>query len=271
MPGFWKKPPRVGVVGCGTIGGRVARFVDSGETSATLAGLCDIKPEKAETLATSLDNPPALYDLKRLVQHSDFVVECAAAEVVPELVEFCLELGRSLMVMSVGGLLPEHLEWFGKKRLLLVVPSGAVSGLDGILAHAAAGIEELELVTRKPPAAFANVEWVKGQGIELEKVKGETVLFEGTPEEAVRRFPQNINVASTLRLASGFSDLRVRVVADPAVERNVHEVTVRSPLGRITSRLENRPSSTNPKTSAIAYSSAIATLKKLFSTVRVGT
>ncbi|MFH1537455.1 MAG: aspartate dehydrogenase domain-containing protein [bacterium] len=270
MMDFWKKPPRTGIVGCGTIGGHVARFIDSGETSATISGLCDIEPERAETLATSLDNPPALYDMKRLVAHSDLVVECAAAGAVPELVELCLEHGRSLLVMSVGGLRPEHLEMFRRKRLLLVVPSGAVSGLDGILAHAADGIKEFVLVTRKPPAAFENVEWVKEQGIELEKMKGETILFEGTPEEAVRRFPQNINVASTLRLVSGFSDLRVRIVADPAVERNVHEVTVKSSLGEITTTIQNRPSS-NPKTSALAYASAIATLKKLLSPVRIGT
>lgn len=270
MLNFWKKPPRAGIVGCGTIGGHVARFIDSGGIPATLSGLCDKDPEKAETLATSLDNPPALYDMKRLVHHCDFVIECAAAGVVPALVELCLEHGRGLMAMSVGGLLPEHLDRFREKRQMLVVPSGAVSGLDGILAHAAAGIDELELVTRKPPAAFADVEWVKGQGIELKKLKGETVLFEGTPEEAVRRFPQNVNVASALRLVSGFSDMRVRVIADPSVERNLHEITVRSSLGEITTKIQNRPSA-NPKTSALAYSSAIATLKKLFSPVRIGT
>lgn len=174
------------------------------------------------------------------------------------------------MVMSVGGLLPEHLDRFREKRQMLVVPSGAVSGLDGILAHSAAGIEDLELVTRKPPAAFANVEWVRAQGIELEKLKRETVLFEGTPEEAVRRFPQNVNVASALQLASCFSGMRVRVVADPAAEGNLHEITVRSPLGEITTKIRNRPSA-NPKTSAIAYWSAIAALKKMFSHVRIGT
>lgn len=265
-----KKPARIGIVGCGTIGGHIARFIDSGAINASVAALCDVDIERAETLATSLSAPPPLYDVKKTIRNSDLVVECASSKLVPDLVEQCAAQGKALMVMSVGGLTRAHLKRFAEKELLMVVPSGAVSGLDGILAHAGAGITELVLITRKPPAAFANVEWVKTSGINLERINGEAVLFEGTAEEAVRRFPQNVNVASSLMLASGFKDLRVRVVADSGVERNVHEITVRSPLGEITSRIQNFPSE-NPKTSALAYASAIASLKKLFSTVRVGT
>ncbi|MEW5947398.1 MAG: aspartate dehydrogenase domain-containing protein [bacterium] len=267
-----KKPARIGVVGCGTIGAEVARYVDRGELPAILSGLCDVAPEKAEALATKLDRPPPLYDVERLVVHSDLVVECASAEAVDELVGLCLEHRRHLFVMSIGGLRAEHVRRFGESRLSLLIPSGAVAGMDGIAAHAAAGIERLTLVTRKPPRAFEGVGWLAAQGIEPGRITKETILFEGGAEDAVEKFPQNVNVCFTVKLASGnFTGLRVRVIADPGVERNIHEIHVESRLGKMYVLMQNNPSGTNPRTSMIACASAAATLEKFFSNIKRGT
>jgi len=267
-----KKPARVGILGCGTIGAYIAKFLDSGEIPAVLAGVCDRDPEKAEVLITSLKTPVLILDIHRLVQHSDLVVECASAQVVDEIVELCCEHQKHLVLLSIGGLRPEHIEKIITKPISVTIPSGAIGGLDAIQAHADAGIEELTLTTRKPPVAYRQVEWVMEQKIDPEKIRKETVLFEGSADRAVERFPQNVNVASTLKFVSGdFPGLRVRVIADPQVSFNLHEIYVKSSIGEMTIRLENVPSPANPKTSALACYSAVATLRKMLSHVKKGT
>ena len=98
------------------------------------------------------------------------------------------------------------------------------------------------------------------------------LLFEGSARDAVREFPANVNVAGTLSLAGiGYDDTTVRVICDPDITRNIHEIEVRGEFGRFTVRMENLPSPDNPKTSYIAALSAIATLKKLTEPIWVGT
>ncbi|MEW6201503.1 MAG: aspartate dehydrogenase domain-containing protein [bacterium] len=267
-----KKPARVGILGCGTIGTYVAKFLDSDELPAILAGVCDRDPERAESLITHLKNTVHIYDINKLVHYSDLIVECASAQAVDEIVILCCEHQKHLVVLSIGGLRTEHLERAARSRISLTIPSGAIGGLDAIQAHADAGIEELTLTTRKPPAAYRQVEWVIKQGIDVDDIKGETVLFEGSADSAVERFPQNVNVAGTLKIVSGdFSGLRVRVIADPHVHYNLHEIYVRSRIGAATTRFENLPSPENPKTSALACHSAVATLRKMLSNVKKGT
>ena len=78
--------------------------------------------------------------------------------------------------------------------------------------------------------------------------------------------------AAALSLASGLpeSRIRVRVVADPSVRRNRHEVEVVGDCGRIQCRIESRPSA-NPKTSELAVRSAVATLHRIFDNISIGT
>ena len=267
-----KKPARVGILGCGTIGTYVAKFLDSGDLPAVLAGVCDRDPERAEALITHLKTPPHIYDINKLVHYSDLIVECASAEAVDEIVNLCCEHQKHLVVISIGGLRSEHLERAASSRMSLTIPSGAIGGLDAVQAHADAGIEELTLTTRKPPSAYRQVEWVMQQKIDIENIKKETVLFEGSADGAVERFPQNVNVAGTLNIVSDdFPGLRVRVIADPNVHYNLHEIYVRSRIGAATVRLENLPSPENPKTSALACHSAVATLRKMLSNVKKGT
>jgi aspartate dehydrogenase len=63
----------------------------------------------------------------------------------------------------------------------------------------------------------------------------------------------NANVAAALALAGiGFDKTQVRLVADPGIERNVHEFAVGSACSDFTVRLGGRPSAANPKTSLMA-------------------
>ena len=110
------------------------------------------------------------------------------------------------------------------------------------------------------------------RGIQLDDLKEDTIIFEGPAEEAARAFPQTSNVAASLRLAvEPSAPVCVRVIAVPGGNENVHEIGVRGEFGRLSLRVENVPSKTNPRTSQLAAFSAIATLKNLTRSLHVGT
>jgi aspartate dehydrogenase len=176
--------------------------------------------------------------------------------------------------MSVGGILgKENLFRLARqKNCHLYLPSGALAGLDGVKSAAAGSIDSVTLTTRKPPAGLRGAPYLVREDIDLDSLTEEKVVFEGTAEEAVQGFPRNINVAAALSLAGiGAAKTRVRIVADPKISRNVHEVEVKGEFGRLVSRTENLPSPSNPKTSFLAILSAMATLKAIVSPVRIGT
>jgi aspartate dehydrogenase len=131
---------------------------------------------------------------------------------------------------------------------------------------------KVTLVTRKHPRSFAGVKIIRQKRIDLNALKEDRLIFSGPAEQAVRLFPQNINVAAVLSLAGiGAKKTIVKIVASPAVKRNIHEVEVISEAGRVFSRTENIPHPDNPKTSFLAVLSAIAMLKQILTPVRIGT
>jgi len=134
------------------------------------------------------------------------------------------------------------------------------------------GIHSVSLTTRKPPQGFESNVYVKERGIDLSEIENEETLFVGPAKEAVRYFPENVNVAASLSIAGiGPDATKVKVVADPFATENVHEIEVIGEFGKLMVRVENVPSRTNPKTSHLAALSAIATLRGIVYPVRVGT
>jgi aspartate dehydrogenase len=122
------------------------------------------------------------------------------------------------------------------------------------------------LTTRKPPRSLGEIE-----GIDLERLKEPLVIFEGPAKEAVAKFPQNVNVAATISLAGiGPERTLVRVVADPAIGQNIHEIRARGAFGSFEIRLANLPNPDNPKTSLLACLSVVSLLKKIRATVQIG-
>jgi aspartate dehydrogenase len=80
-----------------------------------------------------------------------------------------------------------------------------------------------------------------------------------------------VNVAIALSLAGVGSDkTRVRIIADPFVNVNVHEVRARGDFGELNFRTENHPAPDNPRTSLLAALSALATLRKITSPIKIG-
>lgn len=271
-----KKKLKIGIVGCGAIGSRIAKSIahELNDVSV-LSGLYDINTSKAEKLAYDLKAKNVIKgSLQRLIKDCDLMVEAVNAKQTKDIIRLAVRSKKHVLAMSVGKLLnaQDIFDLAKKKNCNILLPSGAIAGLDAVKAASLVGIASVTLTTRKPPSGFADVAHIKEQGIDLEKIKTETVIFDGDVDTAVKLFPVNINVASTLALACGDKKkLRVRIVTAPDFKRNSHEVDVIGDFGRITSRTENVVCPDNPKTSYLAVLSAIQTLKQFFNVVKIGT
>jgi aspartate dehydrogenase len=267
---------KLGVVGCGAIGSRIALSVMKElKESFTLSALYDIDAARVERLAVRLKvRGASVKTLDDLIRRSDIVVEAVNTPATAEIVRKSLKEGKNILVMSIGRLLNDSslfsLAQRSKGQLLL--PSGAVAGLDAVKAASLLGITTLTLTSRKPPAGFADNPYIKEKGISLKGLTKDVVLFDGKVKDAVRNFPQNINVAAAVALSAGpKAKLRVRIIASPEVKRNTHEVVLEGAFGRITTKTENTVCPDNPKTSYLAVMSGIRTLQGFASNIKIGT
>jgi aspartate dehydrogenase len=263
---------KVGLLGVGAIGQILAGALDAEPSRAVLVAIADQDWPRAEKFAEQLKTRPAVVELDELVRRSDLIIEAASQAALPEVVPRALRAQKDLMVMSVGGLL-ENEEWFAdaeKQGCRIYIPSGAIAGLDGLRAAAMGRLSLVILTSRKPVAALRGAKYVTERRIDLDRLKEETVLFEGPPEDACRAFPSTSNVAASLRLAAGKAvEIRVRVIAVPGGTQNVHEIQAVGDFGRFRIVLENVPSPANPGTSRLAALSALATLDEIVRTQRV--
>lgn len=265
----------IGVIGCGTIGAEICRAIDAGRVKATLAGVCDCDRAKAAALLCTLAAPPPVLAQGDLIRSSALVVEAVSKKAAPAVIREALTASRHIMVMSVGGLLDcleEALELATRVERKIYVPSGAIAGVDAVKGAVVGGVTHVRLTTRKSPKALAGAPYLAEHGIDVSAIRSASQMFSGPARDAVPAFPANINVAATLSLAGiGPDRTEVRIVADPACDRNVHEVEVEGAFGKLVARMENLPSPENPKTSHMAALSAIALLQRITSPLEVGT
>lgn len=267
---------KIGLLGVGAIGRTIAMALDERQLDAELVALSDQDRARAESLSSGLSSHPPVVCVGEMIDRCDFAVEAASQAALPEFVPKALARGRDMLIMSVGGLLG-HDEWFRQareKNCHIYAPSGAIAGLDGIKSASIGRIESAVLTSRKPVAALKGSKYIVEREIPIETFKEDTVIFEGLAEEAARAFPATSNVAASLRLAVDPVTpvpVRVRVVAVPGGNENVHEIRVQGEFGRLTVKVENVPSKSNSRTSQLAAFSAIATLKNLTRSLRVGT
>lgn len=272
---------KVGLIGCGAIGTALARMIESGEAGeAELSWVYDLRQECCRRLVAGLKKKPRI--LRRTDEvyenkNAAIVVEAASQEAVRQYSLGILRSGKDLVILSVGALsddeLLNRLRAEAKKRgRKIYIPSGAVVGIDGVKSLALRKIKEAELITRKPPSAFKDNDYLKGKKIKLTGLKAPKVIFRGTAREAVKLFPASVNVAATLSLAGvGFDRTLVTIVADPRIKRNIHEIRICGESGEILSRSLNVPFPESPRTSYLAALSAARMLKNLSETVQVGT
>jgi len=238
----------IGIIGCGAIGTLIAQAVESGAISCDRLILYDCDSKRAEQLKKSLHVPSTIArNVDEMIEAGpSVIVEAASQQAARDNVPKVLSKNIDIVVMSVGALIDMNIE---SDRVH--IPSGAIGGLDAISSASLAGIEKIVLTTRKSPRA-----------LDMDNSE-ERVAYEGTAEEAVKRFPREMNVAATLTLAAGRGKVHVRVISDPKADKIVHEIEVKWKHGDMFLRFSNSPHPQNPRTSALAAYSAIELIKKI--------
>jgi len=253
---------KLGIIGCGAIGTDLALAAQKMNEIEKIY-LYDIK-EKASVTLNKKIKKAEIMKVQNFLLYVDVVFEGASQQAVKEYAEQVLKAGKDLIIMSVGSLFDDKFrkkleKIASEKNCKIYVPSGAICGIDGILSANVAGLDEVTLVTTKPPESF-------GKEFDVR-----SVLFEGNAREAVNRFPANINVAASLSLAGkGFDETRVQIVADPVVSRISHKILAHGKFGRLRVELENMPNPNNPRSSYMASLSAIATLRRIIDPIQIG-
>jgi aspartate dehydrogenase len=267
---------KIGIIGCGAIGGTLAREISKRFPLLNISCIYDKDLEKTKKLfKTLIVKPKISSSISNLVKGSDFVIEAASLYCVKEVANICLKEKKGLLVMSVGGFVlhPQIIEDFKKANVRLIIPSGAICGLDGIKAGRLGNIYSATLTTKKHPDGFKGAPGLKKNRISLDNIVKDRILFNGSAKEAIEGFPANINVAAALSLATGLGADRVgvKIIAVPNLRKNVHQIEVEGEFGKITTITENLPSKENPRTSFLAILSALSCIQSLTETIRVGT
>lgn len=270
---------RIGIVGGGEIARLFLEYLAKGElgdaTVVALAGRSEAS--KGRALAAKHRVPFVVGVDALLATTPDVVVEAASHQAVRDYGEPALSRGISFIVLSGGALcddaLRTRLESAAQKSgAMLYVPSGGIGGLDALKAACVAGVDSVEIAVTKPPAAWKSIPYVERLGIDLDRLKGPTVLFEGKARDGVPHFPANVNIAALLSMAGiGFDRTQLKVVADPALKFNTHYITIRGESGTISLKFESVPFPDNPKTAMLAAYSALAAFRQFNSRVRYGT
>ena len=267
----------VAIGGLGAIGLTVARALDpvlgkGGIDGLKLIAVSAHDRTKAAANLQGFSTPPALVELEELAR-ADVVVEAAPAAVFERVALPALQAGRVFVPSSVGALLPRmHLVKVAKETgARIVVPTGALLGLDAVRACAEGPVDSVTIETRKPPDGLAGAPYLVRHNIDVLAITEPTCVFDGNAFDAAAGFPANVNVAAALALAGiGPVRTRVKIWADPGVDRNIHTIRVDAEAARITMTVENVPSEANPRTGRLTPLSVIACLRGLVSTLKVG-
>jgi len=239
---------KVGLIGCGAIGTVLAEAIERKLVMCDELVVYDVDTSRAEKLKESLDFPITIVSSvdEMLAVKPQVIVEAASQNAAKEYAPKIAATQTELIVMSTGALLDLKVDLSH-----IHVPSGAIGGLDALSSASLAGIDDVTLTSRKNPKAF---------GVDN---KEEQVMYEGSAEEAAHKFPREMNVAATLALTVGPAKVKVRVVSDPKITRNTHEIAARWRFGEMQLRFANDPHPENPHTSALAAWAAIKLLQNL--------
>jgi aspartate dehydrogenase len=213
-----------------------------------------------------------LRKLDALADDCDVVVECLPPALFREIAVAAIDKGRLFMPLSVAQLLEnDDLVARAKKTgARILVPTGALIGLDAVRAAAEGTVHSIRMVTRKPPTGLAGAPYLVANKISVDGLTEPLKVFDGSAREGARGFPANVNVAAALSLAGiGPDRTHLEIWADPGVTRNTHTIAVDADTMRFTMTVENVPSD-NPRTGKSVAPSTIAALRALVSELKVG-
>jgi aspartate dehydrogenase len=251
------------LIGHGAMAGEVIRHLRQDDGARIAAVL--IRPQSAAKARAAL--PPevtVITSLSELKVQPELAVECAGHQAVAEHGEAILRRGIDLVVSSVGSLaeraLYQRLSQAASGRSKLMLPAGAVAGIDALGAAKVAGLSRVRYTSRKPPKSWKNTPAEKIT--DLDRVTAPVTLFTGPADEAARLYPQNANVAATIALAgAGFERTEVTLIADPAATGNIHRIEAVGEFGEFDIEVRGKPLATNPKTSMLAALSVVRAIR----------
>lgn len=258
---------QVTMVGFGAIGHSLFRRV-AGNPALRITHIV-VQPEFIAQ--ARLDAGPGVEIVTEVPPQTALLLECAGHSALTSHVAPALARGIECAVLSIGALsepgLPELLTDAARRGGTQVhLLSGAIGGVDAIAAARIAGLTEVTYIGRKPPLSWSGTP--AEDLFDLKSIQAPTVILEDTAREAARLYPKNANVAATLSLAGlGLDATRVRLVADPTVTENIHEIEARGEFGEMCVTMRGKPLADNPKTSALTVLSALRFLNNRVSPV----
>jgi aspartate dehydrogenase len=264
---------RVAIAGLGAIGRTLAVKLNAGMPGLKLACAAAGDRAKAQAFLDAERIACPLVGLNEFPAHADIAVECAPAAELENICRPMLNAGKSVIVLSCGALLPrpDLIELAKAKGGTIIVPTGALLGLDAVTAAAEGNISSVRMITRKPPAGLKGAPHLENNGISVDGLTEPKLVFSGSARQAAAGFPANVNVVAALSLAGiGPDRTHIDIWADPGVTRNCHSIEVEADSANFKLSIENVPSD-NPKTGRIVALSVLATLRKMGAALRVGT
>jgi aspartate dehydrogenase len=252
---------------------RVARAIDAGIEGLRLSAVSARDVAAAGKRLSEFRDPPPVLPISELAAHADMVVECAPAAFFDEIAVPAIEAGCVFIPCSCGRLIERGalIERAKETGARIIVPTGALVGFDAVRAAAEGQINEVRMVTRKPPKGIHGAPYIEDNNIDLSDLSEPLKVFEGTVREAAAGFPANLNVAAALSMAAlGPDHTIIELWADPTKTRNEHTIIVDSDASYFEIKIAGIPSPDNPATGLLTPLSVIATLKGLVATFRVG-
>jgi aspartate dehydrogenase len=255
-------PQRLAVIGFGAVADEIIRCLEArGERDALAAIL--VRPQRRAEYQRKAAGRFAVVDCvaQLLAAEPDLVIEAAGHGSVAQYGAEILGHGVDLLVCSVGALadrkLAADLVAAAAPGTELWIASGAVAGIDGLLAARTAGLRSVTYTSLKERKAW--------QGTPAQHLLDATastqrvIFFEGSARDAALQYPQNANVGATIALASlGLDRTRVRLGADPHVKGPLGIIEAAGDFGRFGFEILALASPTNPKTSALTGHSLVA-------------
>ena len=260
---------RVAIAGYGAIGRSLAATLLAGIPGIRLTAIGVRSPATTLAPAPGIQIVPS----NALALLADIVIECAPAAALPTIATPVLRAGRTILVLSCAALLrhPELEALASEHGGRILVPTGALLGLDAVLAAAEGTIHSVRMTTRKPPGGLVGAPYLVQNAIDVSALEEPLLVFSGTAREAAIGFPANVNVAAALAMAGiGPDRTTIDIWADPGITRNIHCIELDSDAARLTLQIENNPSD-NPRTGRITAQSVIALLRKLQAPLAIGT
>lgn len=253
-----KKRLKIALIGYGAISQTLFDIFREKKPDIDIIGVL-VRPGRAKETQKKVGRKvPVVETLKALLKlKPDVVVEAASQQAVRDWGETILKKGIDLMVIATGAygdprLWKKHLAAAARSGARLRLPSGAIAGLDGLLAMRLGKLERVKYTSIKPPHAWSGTP--AETDFDLPSIKEPTVIFRGTPADAGRLYPKNANLAVTVALCgAGLDHTDIELVADPTLPpgTNASRLEVVSDSGELKLERLGRSMPDNPKTGVL--------------------